>query len=57
MIDTDSKEGKGAFHMLATAKSSITELDSDISKLMRLRDMWVKITGKLEGDLYGRIKP
>lgn len=55
MAYTESKEDKE--DMLACAKRSITDLDTDISKLNKLRDTWVKITGKLEGELYGRIKP
>jgi hypothetical protein len=55
MVDNESKEDKE--DMLACAKRSITDLDSDIARLSRLRDTWLKIVGKLEGELYGRIKP
>jgi CCR4-NOT transcriptional regulation complex NOT5 subunit len=43
--------------MIATAKRSISDLDTEIKKLQGLRDTWVKICGKVEGELYGRILP
>ena len=50
-MKTDNEE------MLKCAKKSIVDLDLKISKLNHLRDVWMKNVGKLEGELYGRIKP
>lgn len=43
--------------MLATAKRSIADLNMEIAKLTGLRDTWMKIAGKIEGEMYGRIMP
>ena len=42
---------------LETAKRAIQDLNAEISKLNELRDTWVKVQGKVEGELYGRIFP
>lgn len=42
---------------LFVAKKSIEELNVQIDRLIKLRDMWLKLSGKVEGDLYGRILP
>lgn len=43
--------------MLTCTAKDIIRLDEEISKLNKLRDMWMKIAGKLEGEIYGRIFP
>lgn len=43
--------------MLITARCSIDELDRNIKDLNHLRDVWMKICGKIEGELHGRILP
>jgi hypothetical protein len=55
MAYTDSREDKE--DMLACAKRSISDYDAKISTLMSLRDTQLLIVGKLQGELYGRIKP
>ena len=53
--DASGKEDN--LQMLATAQRAIDDLDAEIKKLVGLRDTWVKICGKIEGELYGRILP
>ena len=55
MAYTESKEDKES--MLACAERSIKEYDDKIASLNSLRDTQVLIVGKLQGELYGRIKP
>ncbi len=43
--------------MLETAKSAITDLDKTIADFQHQRDVWMKICGKIEGELHGRILP
>ena len=43
--------------MIETTKRAISDLDIEIAKLNGSRDVWMKIIGKIEGELYGRIMP
>jgi len=43
--------------MIETAKRAISDLDIEIATLNDSRDVWIKIIGKIEGELYGRIMP
>jgi len=43
--------------MLETAKRAISELDAAIADSQHMRDVWMKICGKIEEELHGRILP